>query len=302
MQKTTLIIDDQKAQADGLAKALSNALPQFNFEGYSGEDEILDAIENRFYTLAIVDIRMDDYAFDGISLVQKIFEINPFAKVILVSAFKDEYTEDLKKVILSGKVIDILDKKTIKKWVAELSPKIIDYYRDLDDDPSEINSALLQNYADAKNDTNPYTKGEKFEHFVSLLFQSFGYNDITKRYKDKSLNEVDLIIRNEITDGFLSKFGMYILIECKNKPKDKVNKNDFIVFKSKLDNSNGLAELGIIATTGYLTWNTYHEAIRSSSSNTKIIFISNPEFERLINATDKVGVFKKLIDEQVKDN
>lgn len=302
MQKTTIIIDDQKEQAEGLSKGLKKALPQFNFESYSDEQEILEAIEIRFYSLAIVDIRMDKFKYNGIDLVNKIFTINPFAKVIIVSAFKDEYAEDLKKILLSGKVVDILDKKTMVKWVAELAPIIFNYYNELDNDPSEINSALLQFYADAKNDTNTYTKGERFEHFVSLLFQSFGFKYISKRFIDKSLNEVDLIIRNEINDNFISKFGKYILIECKNKPNSKVSKNDFILFKSKIDNSNGLAELGIIATTGFLTKNTYYEAIRDSKSSTKIIFLSNPEFEKLINASDKLSEFKRIMDTQVKDN
>ncbi|MBI3233550.1 MAG: restriction endonuclease [Bacteroidetes bacterium] len=75
---------------------------------------------------------------------------------------------------------------------------------------------------------------EQFEHFVSLVFQSIGFNNVNKRVIDKSLNEVDLIIRNDIEDSFLSKFGKYILVECKNKPKEKVDKNTFIVFNSKL--------------------------------------------------------------------
>ena len=245
---------------------------------------------------------MDKYSFNGIDIVNRIFKVNPFAKVIIVSAFKDEYILDLKDVLLSGKVIDVLDKKTLSKWVAELKPIITNYYTKLDEDPSEINNALMRFYADAKNEQDTFEKGERFEHFVSLLFQSIGFNHISKRFKDKSLNEVDLVIRNDIDDLFLSKFGKYILVECKNKPHDKVNKNDFIVFKSKIDNSNGLVELGIIATTGYLTKTTYVEAVRTSSSKSKVIFISNPQFEKLINSKSKLDEFKLLIDDQIKDN
>ena len=95
------------------------------------------------------------------------------------------------------------------------------------------------------------------------------------------LNEVDLIIRNDIEDNFINKFGKYILVECKNKPVEKINKNDFIVFQSKLKNTNGLAELGILATTGYITKNTYVEAVRESGEARKILFLSNPEIEKL---------------------
>ena len=137
---------------------------------------------------------------------------------------------------------------------------------------------------------------------MSLIFQSIGFNQVLKRVKDQSLNEVDLIIRNDIEDNFINKFGKYILVECKNKPVEKVNKNDFIVFQNKLKNTNGLAELGIIATTGYITKNTFVEAVRESGEARKILFLSNPEIEKLIRADNKLSTFKNLINQQVKDN
>lgn len=302
MRRNILIIDDVKEQAEGLTKGLARILPDCSFESRYQEGEIMDAIENRFFTLAIVDIRMDDYSFDGIDIVNRIFEVNPFSKIIIISAFKDEYFIKLKELLLSGKVLDVVDKEDFDIWLPKLKLIIEKYYREIENNPSEINNALLQFYSEAKNETDKYKKGEKFEHFISLIFQSIGFNQVLKRVKDKSLNEIDLIIRNDIDDSFLSKFGKYILVECKNKPEDKVDKNDFIVFNTKLKNTNGLSELGIIATTGYITRNTYLEAIRESGNTHKILFLSNPEIERLIKSDDKLSAFKNLIDMQVKDN
>jgi len=302
MEKTILIIDDQKAQAEGLAKGLKSKLPTMNFIPVFEEKKILDFIENKFYSLAIVDLRMDEYAFDGIELVEKMSVINPFSKFILVSAFKEEYTAPIKRLMLSGKIVDVLEKEMQADWLPKLKDVISVYYDNFNEDQSEINKALMDHYARTKNEENINIKGNLFEHFVSLLFQSIGFNHISKRVKDKSLNEVDLIIRNEIDDPFINKFGKYILVECKNKPEDKVNKNDFIVFKEKLTNTNGLAELGIIATTGYFTWTAYNEATRSSSNSRKIIFLSNPEFEILIKSKNRLEEFKAIIDKQVKDN
>ncbi len=82
MRKNVLIIDDVKDQAEGLSKGLSKLMPNYTFENYHSEQDILDAIENRFFSLAIIDIRMDGFAFDGIDLAKKIFEVNPFSHVI----------------------------------------------------------------------------------------------------------------------------------------------------------------------------------------------------------------------------
>ena len=300
--RNILIIDDVKEQAEGLAKALSKVMPDISFDYEFSQEGIIDAVENRFFSVAIVDIRMDPYEFNGIDIINKIFEINPFAKILIVSAFKDEYILKLKDLLLSGKILDIQDKKSLEKWIPELKEVISNYFTQLENNPSEINNALMQFYSEVKNEKDSFKKGSKFENFISLIFQSIGFNEVLKRVKDKSLNEVDLIIRNDIEDNFLSKFGKYILVECKNKPKSKVNKNDFIVFSSKLKNTNGLAELGIIATTGLITRNTYLEALRESSEIRKVLFLSNPEIIKLIRATDKLNAFKNLIDLQVKDN
>ena len=302
MVKNILVIDDVKEQAEGLSKALNKAMPECTFENYYEESSILSAIENRFYSIAIVDIRMDEFTFDGIDLVKKIFTVNPFASVIIVSAFKDEYFFKLKEVLTSGKIIDVQNKELLDTWIPKLKDTINSYYDKINSDPYEVNKALLSYYSETKNEVDTFKKGIMFEHFVSLLFQSIGFSSVMKRVIDKSLNEVDLIVRNDIDDKFIYKFGKYILIECKNKPKDGVSKNDFIVFNNKVRKSNGLAELGIIMTTGYISKNTYIEAVRESGEGHKIIFLSNPEIEYLINSENRLSSFKKLIDSQVKDN
>ncbi|RXG26888.1 restriction endonuclease [Leeuwenhoekiella marinoflava] len=303
MKRSILIIDDVKEQAIGLVKGLQKQLPlEYNLFSAFEEDSIIESIENRYFSLAIVDLRMDDFSFNGIELINKIIDTNPFAKILIVSAFKGEYLLQLKDLFLTGRIVNVLDKEDYDIWIPKLVNEIETYHNDMFNSPDEINNALLEYYSNAKNETDSYSKGEKFEHFVSLLFQSIGFNSINKRIIDKSLNEVDLIIRNEIADPFLNKFGKYILVECKNKPKDKVDKNTFIVFSDKLKHTNGLAELGIIATTGYLTRNTYIEAVRGSGDLRKIIFISNHEFEKLILSKNKLEMFKSIIDSQVKDN
>lgn len=303
MEKTVLIIDDEQLQATNLRIKLSELLPDYRFESYSTVEEIQYAIENRFYTLAIIDIRMDKLGINGIGIAKQVFDINPIASVIIMSAYKEEYFNQLKPILTTGKLLDVVSKQEKTVSTALLMKPVIDkYYNNLDKDPSIVRASLLQNYSEAKNESDPYKKGIQFERFIGLLFGFLGYKEIRKRVIDTSRNEVDIIIRNEIEDSFLNKFGKYILIECKNKPDYNVGKNDFIVFNEKLKNSNGLAELGIIATTGGFAKTSYLEAMRGSGSGNKVLFLSNLEFLRLIEADNKIEEFKKIIDEQVKNN
>ena len=302
MNKSVLIIDDEQTQVKNLSKALSEKLQDVNFISAYAEDEILSAINNKFYSLAIVDLRMDKYKFDGIELIQKIVEINPFAKIIVISAFTQEYMDKLKTFMLAGKIVDVIEKIEFNKWIDKITNTINQYYQTVMEDSSPLKSALLQHYADAKNEQDTFKKGEQFESFVSLLFGNIGYKDIRRRIIDKSRNEIDLIVRNEIDDLFLNKLGNYFLIECKNKPEETVGKNDFIQFKSKLENTNGLAHFGFLFTSGHIAKTTYLEAVRTSATPQKIVFFSNSEIERLIMADDTKAEFKNIIDEQVKDN
>ncbi len=302
MRQSVLIIDDERDQAEGLYKYFIKNVQNTDFHYVSNEKDIIEAIENRYFSIAIVDLRMDKFTIDGIDCIKKILEYNPFAKVIIISAFTSEYFSQIKDLLITGKVLDVVEKKDFNVFSKELEDIIKKYHQELSNDPSEINNALLESYSRAKNESDTYKKGEQFEHFVSLLFQSIGFNNISKRVIDRSRNEVDLVIRNEINDSFINKFGKYILVECKNKPDTNQGKDTFIVFKEKILNTNGLTELGILATTGYLAKTTYQEALRTSQGNVKIIFLSNNEFERLISAQDKLETFKTIIDEQVKDN
>lgn len=302
MNKSVLIIDDEETQVNSLTKALKKELPDVEFIPTFAEQDVLSVIESKFYSLAIVDLRMDKYDFDGITLIKKIVEINPFSKIIVTSAFTPEYIDQLKPFMLNGKIINVLEKEKFTVWIPKIVDTVNEYYETISKDSSPLQTALLQYYADAKNEINAYKKGEKFENFVCLLFGNIGYQDIKRRVIDKSRNEVDLIVRNEINDLFLNKLGDYFLIECKNKPSESVGKNDFIQFNSKLENTNGLARFGFLFTAGYIARTTYTEAVRTSKSEKKIVFFSNTEIERLIKAEDIRKEFKNVIDEQVKDN
>ena len=297
-----LVIDDEKPQAIALAKTIESVIPMSNVLNASAKEEIINYVENKFYNLAVIDIRMDAYDFNGISLARRILEINPYAKILFVSKFIPEYLDELTPLLQNGNVLGFSDKKIdYDEWGEELKNVILPYYKQLDSNPQSISTALINMYSELKDEENTYLKGSRFEDFISLLFQSIGFSEIVKRTRDKSLNEVDLIVRNEIDDPFLTKFGKYILIECKNH-LDTIDKNDFILFKSKLTATNGLAELGFFITTSSFKRTAYLEALRSSEGHHKIVFIDNSLLMRLMKSEDPREELKHIIDYQVKDN
>ena len=88
-----LVIDDDAVQAAALAKKLSETIPSSELMCASSEESIGDTVENKFYNLAILDIRMDNFDFDGIQIAKRILEVNPFARIIFVSRYLTEYMD-----------------------------------------------------------------------------------------------------------------------------------------------------------------------------------------------------------------
>ena len=305
MNISILVIDDEQTQVANIEKGIrqkSNGNNGVFVITASEEKDILNKIENTFYNLAIVDLRMSKYGINGFDIIKRIKEINPFAKIIVVSAFTQEYSNEINNIISLNNVIKIIDKKSFPIFIEEIYEEIEILNNTLENEDDLTKKSLLDHYAQVKNEEDTYKKGRNFENFISLLFNQIGFNRIMTRVIDKSRNEVDIMIRNEIDDIFFAKFKQYILVECKNYPKDNIGKNIFIEFNAKMQNTSALADLGIIVSSGYIADTMYREAIRNSKEGFKIIFLSNPEIEKLINSSNRLETFKKIIDRQVKDN
>ena len=79
-----LVIDDEVSQAKALAKTLEQIIPFSKATPVSEEQEIINAINERYYNLAVLDIRMDNYNTNGIEIAKIIADINPYAKILFV--------------------------------------------------------------------------------------------------------------------------------------------------------------------------------------------------------------------------
>lgn len=303
MKHSILIIDDEEIGASNLSKSLQKQFKDYYIDIAFKEEDINYKIQNSYFNIAIVDLRMDSFSkgVNGFTFINQIILLNPFAKIIIVSAFLSEYYDSLNKIMSTGRIEAIIDKENYEIFVNNIKDSVLSIIQNFESNPNANSIALEAIYSDAKNEKDSYYKGVKFENFTTILFSQIGFNHITKRVKDKSLNEVDLIIRNEINDVFFQKLSPYIFVECKNTI-DNVDKNQFKLFRDKVRESNGLSKFGIIITSSSFTWNSYFDAIRGSESDLKIIFITNIEIEKLIRSNDKLVEFKRIIDEQVKDN
>lgn len=297
MNKSIIIIDDQKEQAQELCAALQNTLVDCTLSYAFEENDIMTKVITQYYSIAIVDLRMKGYAFDGFSVMDQIMAANPYAKIIIISAYMNEYFPRISDYISKGAVLALSEKKDFSLWIHELSTLINDYFNK---DLNPIAVQILENiFAKAKNEPDSTKKGRMFEEFVVGLFRQMGFVHIETRVRDKASNEVDLIVRNDLADPFFSKFGRYIFVECKNKPEWGFSKNDFILFNKKVSSSNGDSNLGVVFTTGPIKHTVYLEALRESEKGVKILYLGSAEIAKLIHTPNMLDEFKEIIDRQV---
>lgn len=297
MDKSILIIDDQESQARELCDALQKALNDCCLCYASEEKDIMAKVITRYYSVAIVDLRMERYSIDGFDVMDQIMTANPYAKIIIVSAYMSEYMTRISEYISKGAVLAISEKKDLEAWVPELANIIDGYFnRDLNAIAVQILEDL---YAKAKNEPDTTKKGRMFEEFVVGLFRHMGFVHIETRVRDKASNEIDLIVRNDLSDAFFSKFGRYLFVECKNRPELGFSKNDFIVFNKKVSSSNGDSNLGVVFTTGHIKRSVYLEALRESEKGIKILYLGSGEIMKLIHTPNMLDEFKEIIDRQV---
>lgn len=297
MDKSILIIDDQESQARKLCDALQKALNDCCLCYASEEKDIMAKVITRYYSVAIVDLRMERYSIDGFDVMDQIMTANPYAKIIIVSTYMSEYMTRISEYISKGAVLAISEKKYLEAWVPELANIIDGYFnRDLNAIAVQILEDL---YAKAKNEPDTTKKGRMFEEFVVGLFRQMGFVHIETRVRDKASNEIDLIVRNDLSDAFFSKFGRYLFVECKNRPELGFSKNDFIVFNKKVSSSNGDSNLGVVFTTGHIKRSVYLEALRESEKGIKILYLGSGEIMKLIHTPNMLDEFKEIIDRQV---
>lgn len=297
MNKSILIIDDQESQAKELSSALQTVLGDCSICHAYEEKDILTKVITRYYSVAIVDLRMERYNIDGFDVMDQIMIVNPYAKIIVVSAYLNKYMTRLSEYISKGAVLAISEKKELGVWIPELTQIINGYFN------KDINAFAIQIledlFAKAKNEQDASRKGRMFEEFVVGLFRQMGFVHIDTRVRDKACNEIDLIVRNDLNDPFFSKFGRYIFVECKNRPELGFSKNDFIVFNKKVSSSNGDSNFGVVFTTGHIKRTVFLEVLRESEKGIKILYLGSGEIAKLIHTPNMLDEFKEIIDQQV---
>jgi hypothetical protein len=98
-------------------------------------------------------------------------------------------------------------------------------------------------------------KGRALEELVAGLFDSITGFTIEDRRVKTETEEIDLYVVNGSNDPKLQREEAIILVECKNWTS-KCGKNEFVEFKSKMENRKARCSLGFL-----ISWNGFADTI-----------------------------------------
>jgi hypothetical protein len=140
-------------------------------------------------------------------------------------------------------------------------------------------------------------KGRSLEELMSRLFESVGGFIVTDRVRTAT-EEIDLSILNDSSEPRFRREGAILLAECKNW-SSKCGKNEFVIFKEKIENRSRRSTLGfLVSWNGFKTTLT-KELLRGSREETLIVPITGKDIREAVREDDFGGLLTKCWDRAI---
>ena len=179
-----------------------------------------------------------------------------------------------------------------KVSVSAVETKIIQTAVETENRQSTATTKSLQELLEEtiKAETNA-EKGKTLEKLVTALFSTVAGFRIWKNNIITETEEIDLEIGNGSSHFIFHKEEAINLAECKNWSK-KCGKNEFVVFRSKIENRNARCSLGFL-----ISWNGFadtitKEMLRGSHERLLIVPIDGKQIQEAV----KSNSFSDLIE------
>jgi hypothetical protein len=136
---------------------------------------------------------------------------------------------------------------------------------------------------------NTDEKGRSLEELSSRLFETIKGFTVTGRVRTAT-EEIDLSILNDSNDPRLRRESALVLAECKNW-SGKCGKDEFVIFREKLENRNRRCTLGVLISWNGFTTTLTKEMLRGSREDILIVPITGKEIRTAV----REGDFPKIL-------
>jgi hypothetical protein len=233
-------------------------------------DLVRRAVETRHRTRG--DVELTDYDDDGAYVALR-FRINTVEK-------------NLGKAYSAIRKIAEEVEEAAQQAADEVGQRIAEVAARLSGWGSETLDALVDA---AETASSADDKGRTLEELCSRLFTSIPGFFVTGRVRTET-EEIDISVLNDSAEPRLRREGALILAECKNWT-GKCGKNEFVVFRAKLENRSQRCTLGFL-----ISWNGFSDTITKEmlrGSREEILVV--PMTGEDIRSSVRSGDFSKVL-------
>jgi DNA-binding NarL/FixJ family response regulator len=283
-----LIVDDSEGWRVYLKSLFEERTDIVITEAISG-GEAVEKMKAEDYDLVLLDMRMPS-GTEGFDALSEMKQLKPQTQVIMVSAYGD-----IPKAVESMKrgALDFVPKESDLEEV--ITFKVNEFIRTMHL-ISDRELLIRAKYAEARRSRNVQKKGKALEDLLAALLASIeGFIEIGRNV-NTATEEIDLVFRNGSRDPSWQKESEIILVECKNWKSQRVGKNEFVLFKEKIENRYGRCRLGFLVCTADFTETIDKEMLRSSKTDLLIVPINGDGLHQLVESKNRSQLLRSFVD------
>jgi ActR/RegA family two-component response regulator len=274
-----LIVDDDEVVRDVLKLKLESRKDILLAEA-STPEEALQKVANEVFDLVLLDLRLQ-FGTEGLDVLAGIKRLKPQTEVIMLSAYG---TISVAVEAMRRGAIDFITKdKDYEDLVVLKLDKFIGNAVLLADRERNI----LGLYETVSTEEEAHLKGKALETFIGALFSSIeGFVEVGRNINTQT-EEIDITFRNESHHPTWQKESSLILVECKNWLSKRVGKDEFVLFKEKIENRTGRCRLGFLICVEEFAKTVTKEMLRSSKGDLLIVPIDGEKLQQLVQSQNR---------------
>lgn len=289
MEGTTLrllIVDDEEVVHDILRRKLEHRA-DILLSGTTTPEEALQRITSETFDLVLLDLRLL-FGTEGLDVLAEIKKLRPQTEVMMLSAYG---TISVVVEAMKRGAIDFIPKdKDYEDLVVLKLDKFIGDAVLLADRERNIKGLYETAFTEEQN-----RKGKALETFIAALFSSIeGFVEVDRNIITET-EEIDIVFRNESNHPIWQKERSLILVECKNWLSKRVGKNEFVVFKEKMENRAGRCSLGFLVCVDEFAETVTKEMLRSSKTELLIVPIDGDKLQQLVESQNRNQLLLDLL-------
>lgn len=279
MTLRVLIVDDDEVVRDVLKLKLESRKDILLSEA-STPDEALQKVANEVFDLVLLDLRLQ-FGTEGLDVLAEIKKLQPQTEVMMLSAYG---TISVTVEAMRRGAIDFITKDQDYEDLVVL--KLENFIR---------NAVLLADrerniiglYETVFTTEEAQLKGKVLETLIGTLFSSIeGFVEVGRNINTQT-EEIDITFRNESQHPTWQKESSLILVECKNWLSKRVGKNEFVLFKEKIENRAGRCRLGFLICVEEFADTVSKEMLRSSKSDLLVVPIDGEKLQQLVQSQNR---------------